>query len=140
MNRYRALDETAIFGRGCRHEFPKKFLNLKHGERSVTHIFLYFYLNVLGLKEVVRMHAFDGVNLFFSVGLLLSMLCASAEAFCIHVVALFKKIFYIFYRLSYAVYVLQELEKDNVDNPALKINILYDVACMLVKHLQVIFN
>ncbi|XP_046847302.1 uncharacterized protein LOC124440922 [Xenia sp. Carnegie-2017] len=40
--------------------------------------------------------------------------------------------------LSYAVYVLQELEKDNVDNPALKINILYDVACMLVKHLQVI--
>ncbi|XP_046848580.1 uncharacterized protein LOC124442081 [Xenia sp. Carnegie-2017] len=64
------------------------------------------------------------------------MLCASAEAFCIHVVALFKKIFYIFYRLSYAVYVLQALEKDNVDNPALKINILYDVACMLMKHLQ----
>ncbi|XP_046842384.1 uncharacterized protein LOC124436496 isoform X3 [Xenia sp. Carnegie-2017] len=75
MNRYRALDETAIFGRGCRHEFPKKFLNLKHGER-----------------------------------------------------------------LSYAVYVLQELEKDNADKPALKINILYDVACMLVKHLQVKFS
>ncbi|XP_046864151.1 uncharacterized protein LOC124458102 isoform X3 [Xenia sp. Carnegie-2017] len=75
MNRYRALDETAIFGRGCRHEFPKKFLNLKHGER-----------------------------------------------------------------LSYAVYVLQELEKDNADKPAFKINILYDVACMLVKHLQVKFS
>ncbi|XP_046855178.1 uncharacterized protein LOC124448226 [Xenia sp. Carnegie-2017] len=29
-----------------------------------------------------------------------------------------------------------KLEKDNADNPALKINILYDVACMLVKHLQ----
>ena len=27
------LDETAIFGRGCRREFPKNFLNLKHGER-----------------------------------------------------------------------------------------------------------
>lgn len=43
-------------------------------------------------------------------------------------------------RLSYAVYVLQELEKDNADNPRLKINILYDIACMLVKHLQVKIN
>ncbi|XP_046855169.1 uncharacterized protein LOC124448217 [Xenia sp. Carnegie-2017] len=42
--------------------------------------------------------------------------------------------------LSYAVYVLQKLEKDNADNPSLKINILYDVACMLVKHLQVKFS
>ena len=31
--RYRALDETAVFGAACRHEFPYLFLNLKHGER-----------------------------------------------------------------------------------------------------------
>ena len=37
----------------------------------------------------------------------------------------------------YAVYVLQELKKDIADNTGLKINILYDTACMLVKHLQV---
>ena len=74
MNGYKALDETAIFGRGCRHEFPKKFLSLKHGKRS------------------------------------------------------------------YAVYVFQELEKDNADNPGLKINIFYDIACMLVKHLLVTFD
>ena len=32
-NRYRALDETALFGSACRHEFPALFFNLKHGER-----------------------------------------------------------------------------------------------------------
>ena len=32
-SRFHALDETAVFGRACRHGFPKKFLNLKHGER-----------------------------------------------------------------------------------------------------------
>ena len=31
--RFRALDETAVFGSACRHEFPALFLNLKHGER-----------------------------------------------------------------------------------------------------------
>ena len=31
--RYHALDETAVFGYCCRHEFPGKFINLKHGER-----------------------------------------------------------------------------------------------------------
>ena len=31
--RYKALDEAAIFGMCCRHEFPKMFLDLKHGER-----------------------------------------------------------------------------------------------------------
>ena len=31
--RYKALDETAVFGFSCRHEFPKKFISLKHGER-----------------------------------------------------------------------------------------------------------
>ena len=28
-----ALDETAIFGCICRHEFSVKFINLMHGER-----------------------------------------------------------------------------------------------------------
>lgn len=32
-SRYSALSETAIFGRACRHEFPKRFINMKHGER-----------------------------------------------------------------------------------------------------------
>ena len=32
-SRYKALDETAVFGYCCRHEFPGKFINLKHGER-----------------------------------------------------------------------------------------------------------
>ena len=33
--RYKALDETAVFGCACRHEFPLMFIVLKHGERSV---------------------------------------------------------------------------------------------------------
>ena len=33
--RYRALEETAVFGSACRHEFPALFLNLKHGEKYV---------------------------------------------------------------------------------------------------------
>lgn len=37
-NRYRALDETAVFGYCCRHEFPGQFVNLKHGERLVKMI------------------------------------------------------------------------------------------------------
>jgi len=32
-NRFHALDETGVFGYACRHEFPKLFVNLKHGER-----------------------------------------------------------------------------------------------------------
>lgn len=31
--RFSALDETAVFGSACRHEFPVAFLDLKHGER-----------------------------------------------------------------------------------------------------------
>ena len=34
FNRFKALDETALFGCGCRHEFPLMFVNLKLGERS----------------------------------------------------------------------------------------------------------
>ena len=29
---YKALDETAIFGTACRHDFLYRFVNLKHGE------------------------------------------------------------------------------------------------------------
>ena len=32
-SRYKSLDETAVFGYCCRHEFPGKFINLKHGEK-----------------------------------------------------------------------------------------------------------
>ena len=41
-SRYSALSETAIFGRACRHEFPKKFINMKHGERFKIHAFSFF--------------------------------------------------------------------------------------------------
>ena len=34
--RYRALDETAVFGAICPHDFPLKMLSLKHGERCAT--------------------------------------------------------------------------------------------------------
>ena len=30
------LDETAVFGSACRHEYPQLFLNLKHGESLGT--------------------------------------------------------------------------------------------------------
>ena len=30
------MDETAIFGTACMHEFPHRFVNLKHGERYGT--------------------------------------------------------------------------------------------------------
>ena len=36
-SRFAALDETAVFGSICRHEFPQRFLNLKHGERLANH-------------------------------------------------------------------------------------------------------
>ena len=32
-HRYVALDETAVGGAACRHEFPLLFMNFKHGER-----------------------------------------------------------------------------------------------------------
>jgi hypothetical protein len=33
--RFKALDETGVFGSACRHEFPALFFNLKHGERMI---------------------------------------------------------------------------------------------------------
>ncbi len=38
--RYNALDETAVFGSGCRHEFPLLFIYLKHGKRYVLYLLL----------------------------------------------------------------------------------------------------
>ena len=38
--RYHALDETAVFGSACRHEFPHMFINLKHGERYSFYVLL----------------------------------------------------------------------------------------------------
>ena len=35
--RYKALEETAVFGSACRHEFPALFLNLKHREWHVIY-------------------------------------------------------------------------------------------------------
>lgn len=32
-SRYRALDETAVIGSCCRHEFPRRFFSSNHGER-----------------------------------------------------------------------------------------------------------
>lgn len=32
-SRYKALDETAVLGAICRHDFPLRMLSLKHGER-----------------------------------------------------------------------------------------------------------
>ena len=32
-SRYHALDETAVIGMSCRHEFPQKFMSIHYGER-----------------------------------------------------------------------------------------------------------
>ena len=34
-SRFKALDETGVIGLACRHEFPYRFYNLRHGERYV---------------------------------------------------------------------------------------------------------
>ena len=41
-NRYKALDETGVFGSACRHEFLAKFLDMKHGERYYSYIVCHF--------------------------------------------------------------------------------------------------
>jgi hypothetical protein len=35
-SRFHALDETAVLGAVCRHDFPIRMLNLKHGEKCVV--------------------------------------------------------------------------------------------------------
>ncbi|XP_053401436.1 uncharacterized protein LOC123527517 [Mercenaria mercenaria] len=39
-NKNKKLSETAVFGSACRHEYPKYFFSLKHGERLCYSIFL----------------------------------------------------------------------------------------------------
>lgn len=51
-NRYMALDETAVFGCCCRHEFPGIFVNLKHGER---YRFCYVYKSFVSAVHVIHL-------------------------------------------------------------------------------------
>ena len=44
--RYKALDETGVIGIVCRHEFPYRLYNLRHGERLV-HVYMFVYLPLL---------------------------------------------------------------------------------------------
>ena len=46
-NRYKALDETGVFGSACRHEFPAKFLDMKHGERYYYYTCIVCHFNAL---------------------------------------------------------------------------------------------
>ncbi|XP_028417867.1 uncharacterized protein LOC114542545 [Dendronephthya gigantea] len=39
-SKFKALDETGVFGRACRHGFPKQFINLKHGERIAYSVWM----------------------------------------------------------------------------------------------------
>ena len=41
--RYKALDETALFGCACPHEFPCLFINLRHGEKYVSNVSVLVY-------------------------------------------------------------------------------------------------
>lgn len=86
--RYKALDETALFGTACRHEFPYRFINLKHGERCVH----------------VPSH------------------CMCHE-------------FKVLYRLSYGVWLLSEIVDGQPEG--IRIHLMYDIACNLVRHLKV---
>lgn len=88
-NRYRALDETAVFGYCCRHEFPGEFINLKHGERYSA-----FYVQ----------YPFD---------------------------------FFFFLRLAYGVWILQRIIEKTQSKNNLHVFVMYDIACMLSRHLQV---
>ena len=52
-SRYKALDETGIFGYCCRHEFPHKFVNLKHGERyELFCIYLEMLVNLVSVLYI----------------------------------------------------------------------------------------
>ena len=39
--RYKALDETGVVGKVCRHEFPYRLYNIHHGERYTVNIHNY---------------------------------------------------------------------------------------------------
>lgn len=98
--RYKALDETAIFGTACRHEFPYRFVNLKHGERYVP--------------QIQQPYTLDPV--------LISWVYETVVYLYIH-------------RLTYAVWLLDEIVDRQSDD--IKLYLMYDVACNLVRHLKV---
>ena len=43
------------------------------------------------------------------------------------------------FRLAYAIWMVEDLQKTLLEKPNLEIKVLYDISCMLVKHLQVSF-
>ena len=86
--RYKALDETAVMGSICRHEFPMRFINLLHGERFAC------------MNQCCKL---------------------SPQTLDQH-------------RIGYAVYMMECLQKIY---PNHQINLLYDIACTLHRHLQV---
>ena len=49
-SRFHALDETALFGCACRHEFPRLFINLRHGERYGVNYLVILFIVYLFLK------------------------------------------------------------------------------------------
>lgn len=55
-SRYRALDETAVFGYCCRHEFPGRFINLKHGERLAYPVWM--------LEHIIQKHSHHDSEIF----------------------------------------------------------------------------
>lgn len=63
--RYSKLDETAVMGAACRHEYPLLFLNLRHGER-------YYYYYCALVIIIATMH--NGTQ-----NLLLSIHASKAE-------------------------------------------------------------
>ena len=42
--RNKLFDEKGVFGRVCRHEYPKEFISIKHGERLLDVIMCSVYL------------------------------------------------------------------------------------------------
>jgi len=63
--RFRALDETALFGSTCRHEFPAVFLNLKHGEKYIIpHRISYA---VCLIDDLIKRHEHTEVYIMYNV-------------------------------------------------------------------------
>ena len=50
LNRNKLFDIKAVFGSVCRHEFPQKFFNLKHGERYLIMCRVNAFLDVIGIN------------------------------------------------------------------------------------------
>ncbi|XP_065893420.1 uncharacterized protein [Dysidea avara] len=63
QNRYSALKETAVMGVVCRHEFPKCFLNLHHGERISYCVYL--------LEKLKDLYPNHSIQLMYDISCLL---------------------------------------------------------------------